>query len=87
MPACAALRITSLKMLLTHWPGPSSVAAVSHMHDQITTNRGRRISLNMSEKGTPAAARSVGGNRRPANSHAYIADGTSSSSIFACQPV
>ena len=62
MPACAELFITSLKMLLTHWPGPSSVAAVSHMHSQTTMNNGRRISLNMSPKGTPAAARSVDGN-------------------------
>ena len=63
MPACVALFMTSLKMLLTHWPGPSSVAAVSHMHNQRTTNSGRSISLNMSPKDTPAAARSVGGNR------------------------
>src|SRR2546427_125907 len=56
------------------------------MHNQITTNSGRRICLNMSPKGTPAAARSVGGNRRPANWNAYATDGTSNSSIFACQP-
>src|SRR5437762_1550432 len=62
IPACAALFITSLKMLLTHWPGPSSVAAVSPMQNQMTMNDGRRTSLNMLANGTPAAARSVGGN-------------------------
>ena len=31
MPACAVLAITSLKTFAYHWPGPSSVAAVSIM--------------------------------------------------------
>src|SRR5262245_56713680 len=87
MPACAELFITSLKMLLTHWPGPSSVAAVSHMQNQMTMKSGRKISLNMSPNGTPAAARSVDGNVWPANRSPYHTDGTSINSIFACQPV
>ena len=67
IPACAELFITSLKMLVIHWPGPSSVAAVSHMQSQTTTNSGRSISRNMSLNGTPAAARSVAGNGWPKN--------------------
>ncbi len=62
---CSA--ITSLKTLAYHWPGPSSVAAVSIMPTQITRNSGRSASLNMSPNGTPAATRSVGGNVWPSS--------------------
>ena len=70
MPLWVPLPITSLKMLAYHWPGPSSVAAVSHMHNHTTRNSGRPISLNAPPSVTPAALPSVGGNRWPANMNA-----------------
>ena len=61
MPACAELFMTSLKMLLIHWPGPSSVAAVSHMQSQMTTNSGSKGLLEHVAERNAAAARSVAG--------------------------
>ena len=61
MPAWVPLSSTSLKILATHWPGPSSVAAVSHMQSQIRRNKGRRTWATIPPNDTPAAVLSVGG--------------------------
>ena len=84
MPGICTVR---LRAKSTHCPGASSVAAVRNMEQKSTRNSGFSSSRNISPIDTPAAARSVGGNRTPMERATTARAGRTTTNSFACHSI